>query len=535
MIRTGEQYLESLRDDRYVYMEGELIRDVTTHPKTRDYACAIAEYYDLHHKPELQDQLTFVDEDGERRALHWFLPNSKEDLIKRRKYYEFWWRHFKGGMFTRPPCSMNEVMFTQIDDPEPWEENSTMHDGRPLARYICEQWDRLKREDLSISPMFLDVQYDRSRDEAAAETPMLHLVDKNDDGIIVSGWKAIGTSIAFANELLIGLFFRPGNTPEQTVYALVPVNAPGVSLFCRPSRAEPDADSFDHPLATMGDELDGMAYFEDVFIPWERVQHVGNPDHAKWYPQRQFDWVHADTLIRHIINAEMVVGLALLVTHALGTDQSPVVKQQLADLIRFRETLRAFMIAAEETAFETPGGHYKPNNIFVDFGRAHYLENIHDCINTLIDFCGRGVIMSPTKADLEDPYIGPKLEEALRGSHITARNRIKIFKVIFERFLTEWGARHALFEKFNGTPLYRIRFLTMQRTEYQVDGPLTELARQVVGIGTAEEMEERVEEQNQKDQVGLQTTAETAKEADGQQNDQDQPEYITAQDYRDKS
>ena len=53
MIRTGEQYLESLRDDRRVYTGGELIRDVTTHPKTRDYAHAIADYYDLHHKPEL--------------------------------------------------------------------------------------------------------------------------------------------------------------------------------------------------------------------------------------------------------------------------------------------------------------------------------------------------------------------------------------------------------------------------------------------------------------------------------------------------
>lgn len=34
-----------------------------------------------------------------------------------------------------------------------------------------------------------------------------------------------------------------------------------------------------------------------------------------------------------------------------------------------------------------------------------------------------------------------------------------------------------MFEKFNGTPLY---LMTMQRTEYQAGGPLTELARQVL-------------------------------------------------------
>ncbi len=497
-IRTGEEYLESLRDDRRVYTGGELIRDVTTHPKTKGYAQAIAEYYDLHHDPELRDTLTFVDEDGERRAMHWFLPRSKEDVVRRRKYHEFWWRHFKGANYTRPPASMLPVMYTQVDDPEPWEENSTMHDGRPLAKYIRQQWDRIKSQDLSFSPMFLDVQYDRSRDESAAETPMLSIVGKNDEGITVRGWKAIGTYIPFVDEILIGILWRPGNTAEQTVYALCPVNAPGVSIFCRPSRARPEASPFDNPLASMGDELDGMAYFDDVFIPWERVQHVGNPDHAKWYPQRQFDWIHTETQIRHVSNAELIAGLGLLVTYALGTNGSPIVQSQLADLVRFRETCRAFMIAAEETGFYTPGGLYKPNNIFVDFGRAYYLENVHDMINTLIDFCGRGVVVTPTEADFDDPYIGPKLEEALRGSHISARDRTKIFTVIQDRFLSEYGARKEMFEKFNGTPLYLIRLLTMQRTEYQVDGPLTELAREVVGLGDTEEMAKRAEEAERK-------------------------------------
>jgi hypothetical protein len=98
----------------------------------------------------------------------------------------------------------------------------------------------------------------------------------------------------------------------------------------------------------------------------------------------------------------------------------------------------------------------------------------------LIDYCGRGVVIQPTKKELDYPYIGPKLSEALRGAEISAVDRIRIFRQISERFLTEWGNRHEMFEKFNGTPLYLINLLTMQRTEYQVDGPLTELARQVL-------------------------------------------------------
>ena len=99
-----------------------------------------------------------------------------------------------------------------------------------------------------------------------------------------------------------------------------------------------------------------MAYFDDALIPWNRVFHIGKPDHAKLYPQRLFDWIHAETQIRHVVNAEMIAGLGILITEALGTAQAPIVASEVADLVRFREACRAFTIAAEETGFMSPGG-----------------------------------------------------------------------------------------------------------------------------------------------------------------------------------
>jgi aromatic ring hydroxylase len=496
VIRTGADYLESVRDGRRVLCEGELIEDITTHPKTRGYAQAVAEYYDLHHDPEYQDILTFVDENGERWAKHWFLPRNKEELVARRHYHDFVFRKWsRGGMFTRPPASMLPVFYTLYQDPEPWEETSKFHDGRPLAQNIRDKWDYMMRNDLSASPMFLDVQGDRSDPGTVAETPMLRMVDRNEEGIVVRGWKAIGTGPAFTNEIFMGVLWKPGAVPEQIVFALVPANHPKITHVVRPSFAQPDADPFDRPLASRGDELDGMAFFDDVLIPWDRVFHVGDPEHAKFYPQRLFDWIHIETQIRHVINAEMIAGLGVLITEALGTSQAPIVQSQLADLVRFRETCRAFMIAAEEEGFESSGGLYKSNNVFVDFGRAYYLENVHKMIETLIDFCGRGVVVFPTKADLDHSELGPELRMALRGHNISAEDRTRIFKYIHERFLTDWGGRHAMFEKFNGTPLWVIKLLTMQRVEYQVDGPLTALAREAVGLGDVSQLAQRMDEE----------------------------------------
>jgi aromatic ring hydroxylase len=66
VLRTGEQSLKSLDDGRVVWVGDELIDNAATHPRTRAYARRIAQFYDLHHRPDLREVMTFVDDDGER-------------------------------------------------------------------------------------------------------------------------------------------------------------------------------------------------------------------------------------------------------------------------------------------------------------------------------------------------------------------------------------------------------------------------------------------------------------------------------------
>lgn len=52
---TGEEYLKSLQDGREIYIYGERVKDVTTHPAFRNAAASVAQLYDALHKPEMQD------------------------------------------------------------------------------------------------------------------------------------------------------------------------------------------------------------------------------------------------------------------------------------------------------------------------------------------------------------------------------------------------------------------------------------------------------------------------------------------------
>ena len=61
MLRTGEHYLKSLDDGRRVWVGNIEVDNVATHPLTRAYALRTAEFFDLHRRPDLQDELTFLD------------------------------------------------------------------------------------------------------------------------------------------------------------------------------------------------------------------------------------------------------------------------------------------------------------------------------------------------------------------------------------------------------------------------------------------------------------------------------------------
>src|SRR3546814_5421002 len=101
---------------------------------TKVYANAITEYYDLHLKPENEEICPIIDDKGNRQSMHWLIPKSKEDAIKRRKYTEFLCRHFKGGIFTRPPAGPTLVIITQVDDQEPWPKTSHTKNKRNTNR-----------------------------------------------------------------------------------------------------------------------------------------------------------------------------------------------------------------------------------------------------------------------------------------------------------------------------------------------------------------------------------------------------------------
>jgi len=482
-LRTGKEYLESLNDGRVVWVGNEKIDNVATHPLTRDYAQRVAQFYDLHHRPELQDVLTFVDVDGVRRSRQWQDCSDRDGLRVKRQYHETILRKITGGSYGRLPDSHNYTFTTYADDPTVWETQSIGAEGRNLTQNIRDFLKLLREKDLNCPLNFVDPQTDRSGPEAQARSPNLRIVEKTDAGIVVNGVKSVGTGIPFSDYMHIGCLFRPGIPGEQVIFAAIPNNTPGVTILCRESTVKSDAA--EHPLASQGDELESTTVFNNVFIPWKQIFHIGNPEHAKLYPQRIFDWVHYHILVRQTLRAKLIVGLAILITEHIGTNKLPTVSTRVAKLVGFHQTMLAHLIACEETGFLTPGGRYKPNPLMCNMGRAHFLQSQMSLTYELLDLAGRSPLMIPSEAQWHDSEVGEWFVKLNNGPKGKPRDRVQIGRVIRDLFLTDWGGRGFMFENNNGMPLHGIFAATMARDEMSAAGSYGEFASQVCGIESA--------------------------------------------------
>ena len=106
--RTGREYLQGLRDqEREVWLGGERVKDVTTHPGLRRGALAIAALYDMQHDPALREAMTFVSPaSGERLGQSFIVPRTRTELEARRVMMLHWARA-TCGMMGRSPDFMN--------------------------------------------------------------------------------------------------------------------------------------------------------------------------------------------------------------------------------------------------------------------------------------------------------------------------------------------------------------------------------------------------------------------------------------------
>src|SRR3954467_7859938 len=270
-MRTGNDFLEALRDGRQIFIDGERIADVTRDKRLAGAAQSVAELYDMQHEPALREEMSFASpSSGQPVGLSFIEPRTADDLIRRREMVKLW-MDATCGMFGRSPDFLN-VMVTGLAAAAP-------EFGRTDKRFAdnIRAYHTLARErDLCMTHTLLNPQVDRSRPVERQEKDLAaKIVKETDAGMVLKGARMVSTLCAYSDDLLVLPSTFLATNADAAPYAFafsIPVATPGLRFVCRPSVMHQNAASpMDFPLSSRLDEGDGLAVFDDVLVPWERV------------------------------------------------------------------------------------------------------------------------------------------------------------------------------------------------------------------------------------------------------------------------
>src|SRR6266700_261075 len=125
---TGDEYIDSLRDGREIYLYGERVKDVTSHPAFRNPARMIARLYDALHDPATHDVLTCATDTGSGGYTHKYFraPSSAEELVGARDAIAAWARLTYGWMGRSPDykAAFLATLGANADYYAPYQDNA---------------------------------------------------------------------------------------------------------------------------------------------------------------------------------------------------------------------------------------------------------------------------------------------------------------------------------------------------------------------------------------------------------------------------
>src|SRR6201993_708477 len=447
VARTGAEHIASLKDGRTVYIDGQLVPDVTTHPAFRNAVQSAGALYDFQAKPENIELMTFAPEGSSRRVNRaWQMPRSYEEMVLRRKALQAWARvHY--GFMGRSPDHVASALVGQRMGIDVFRKHSP-----DRAKAFIDYFDYATRNDLFLTYVIINPQAERAKDWGAqADDLVARIVDEDSSGITIRGAKMLGTSSIMANDVLVANLqpLKPGEEDIAFSCAL-PMNAKGLRVLSRKSYEAAAVSVFDNPISSRFDENDALIYFEDVKVPWERLFVFRDTDmcRAQFHDTPGHAYQNYQAQIRLSVKIRFLVGLAQGITEAIGTTNIASVREQLGFLAA-QAAMVDGMLAGMEAEGAMRGEWYVPNKHYMYAAQVLTQDLYPRVVSTLRELSGGALIMLPSSIhDFSDPALEKIIRTTQRSASMTPEAKVKFLKVAWDAIGSEFGSRHTQYEMF---------------------------------------------------------------------------------------
>jgi 4-hydroxyphenylacetate 3-monooxygenase len=394
MLRTGQQYKDGLKDGREIWIDGERVKDPTTHPAFKPIVDVKARMYDIAFDQQYDANLFSYADGAERNSSLLRRPTEQQHWWEKWNALDAYFKDIKG-------------VVTRVGD-ETIGEMWSLFDGREVlnkidprfAKNIDHHIERVLREDVFHVSANTDPKGDRSvRPQDQDPDMMVRVVKETDAGIIIRGAK-YETAAAYADQAFLKPTVGAWSDDKLSDYAvgcIVKMGAPGVKHICRSGFAGRGSKE-DYPLSNQFDEVDTLMVLDDVLIPWEDVFFHRYTEGARFIRSTLHRYSAFPYVLRVLYTADMMIGAAMWNCKQTGLDKMQSVKEKLADMVAYREGIRAHLAASIALAEKSPGGLLMPNQSLLYAGRIHACSNLPQIMHIARELCGGQLCVTPNAA-----------------------------------------------------------------------------------------------------------------------------------------
>ncbi|MEM3995194.1 MAG: 4-hydroxyphenylacetate 3-hydroxylase N-terminal domain-containing protein, partial [Thermofilum sp.] len=334
-MRNKEEFLKSLVDGRKVIYRGRLVQDITQHNVLRISALHAAKLFEYPNRIHEDPQYGKI-------SKYYKIPRNSQDLLDRHKLiYDT--TMFCNGVFNISQAIGSDALFALMITSKKVDRKY----GTNYYKRVMNYFERVVKNDLTIAVAQTDVKGDRSKRPSQQIDPDLYVrvVDVRSDGIVVRGAKAHTTQAAVSDEIIV--IPTRAMREEDKDYAIafaVPTNAPGLKMIVRPiDEVEGNSSSV---LNVRGYEHETLTIFEDVFVPWDRVFLFREYEFAGLLAMLFATYHRFTALSYRAAMANLFLGTAMFAAEANGIKDEKHVRDDIIDIIMYKEILRMSAITA---------------------------------------------------------------------------------------------------------------------------------------------------------------------------------------------
>ncbi|WP_093796971.1 4-hydroxyphenylacetate 3-hydroxylase family protein [Sporomusa acidovorans] len=430
-MMTGEQYEESLRKMNFkVYLQGELVKNPVDHPIIRPSMNSVKMTYKLAEDTQYADLMTATSHlTGKKVNRFCHLHQSTDDLVRKIKMQRLL------GQRTAA-CFQRCVGMDGINA----VASTTFEIDQKLGTKYHERFNKfllkMQEEDWTVDGAMTDPKGDRGLAPSKQADPDLfvHVVEKREDGIVVSGAKAHQTGAINSHWILV--MPTIAMTKDDTDYALsfcAPADAEGIYYIY--GRQSCDTRKLEDGDIDVGNKQFGgheaLMVFDHVFIPWENVFMCGEYEFSGMLVER-FAGYHRQSYGGCKVGVgDVLIGAAAVAAEFNGVAKASHIKDKLIEMTHLNETLYACGIACSAEGHKTACGNYLINLLLANVCKQNITRFPYEIARLAEDIAGGLMVTMPSEKDLCHPEIGKVVDKYFRGvASVSTENRMRILRLI---------------------------------------------------------------------------------------------------------